>query len=85
MQEKTDRGTRRDLRRQPQHKWKEQKMVVVDPDNVTFLKLRDDSIGETLINGNVLFIRCGFIKIFGFRCVWNGVVKARPQNLASIR
>jgi hypothetical protein len=50
MQEKADRSVRRDFGRQTQHKWKEEEMVVVDPDNVAFLELRDDGIGETLIN-----------------------------------
>ena len=56
-------------------------MVVVNPNDIAFSKLGDDSVGKAFVDGDVLLVGGRFVKVFGFRGIWNCIVKAGPENL----
>ena len=56
-------------------------MVVVYPDDVPFLVVLYYGVGETLVDGDVLFVRGGFVEEFGFGGVGDCVVEAWPEDL----
>lgn len=58
-------------------------MVVVYPDDVAFLVVLDYGVGETLVDGDVLFVRCGFVEEFRFGGVGDCVVETWPEDLVT--
>lgn len=58
-------------------------MVVVYPDDVAFLVVLQYGVGEALVDGDVLFVRGGFVEEFGFGGVGDCVVETWPEDLVT--
>ena len=78
VHEKSNRGGGWYFWRKAKHSWEEKEVIVVDPDNVAFLEIINDSVGEALVYSDILLVRCRLVKHLGLGSVWNGVVKAGP-------
>ena len=53
---------------------REKKLIVVHPDNVACLVVRNDRVGEPLVDNDVPFVELGGIKQFAFWNVGDSVV-----------
>lgn len=65
------------------HLGEQHEMVVIHPDDVAVLVRRNDSVGKALVDGNVLFIRCGLVEQLRLGCVGNSIMKTGPKDLVA--
>lgn len=65
------------------HLREQHEMVVVYPDDIAVLVRRNDGVCKSLVDGDVLFVRCGLVEQLRLGCVRNSIMKTGPKDLVT--